>query len=396
MAKQKIIIQKFGGTSVATARRRQLVVRHIKRALDEDFRVVVVVSAMGRRGDPYATDTLLDLLKAEGEPINERDYDFIFQSGEIISVALMSHILKLNGILSVGLTGAQAGIQTNGYYRRAEISNINTKSLLCHIENGEVPVVAGGQGISKDGEINILGRGASDASGVALGAALNAEKVEIYKDVLGVAIADPKIVPKTPFLKTISYDKLYLMGMYGAKVIHPSAVLIGKCNGIPIVCRSTLEMSPGTLITETEEDVHHPLVGITRLGPVDLFLLDECSIDEEHIQELYERLGILAMRDEINGKFILAVMPFWNKELENILSNRNIKVQETLRNKSLISLIGSSKFIEHSLPRVEQLLEEKRIGFFREKTELRSTFAVPDEESLQMVSTLHSTFIKLN
>jgi len=134
MAKQKIIIQKFGGTSVATARRRQLVVRHIKRALDEDFRVVVVVSAMGRRGDPYATDTLLDLLKAEGEPINERDYDFIFQSGEIISVALMSHILKLNGILSVGLTGAQAGIQTNGYYRRAEISNINTKSLLCHIE----------------------------------------------------------------------------------------------------------------------------------------------------------------------------------------------------------------------------------------------------------------------
>ncbi len=392
MEKQKIIVQKFGGTSVVTPKRRQLIVNHIKRTLDEGFQVVAVVSAIGRRGDPYATDTLLDLLKTEGEPINERNYDFIFQTGEIISAALMSHKLNLQGIPSVALTGSQAGIQTNGYYRKAEITKINTKRLLYHIDKGEVPIVTGGQGISKKGEVNILGRGGSDTSGVALGVALKAEKIEIYKDVQGVAVTDPRIVPETPFLKTISYDKLYLMGLYGAKVLHPKAVLTGKKGGIPIICRSTLDMSPGTLISENE-NLNHPLVGLTKVGPVDLFVLEERSIEEDYIKMLYDRLGVLAMIDKVDGSLILAVLPNWASELKTILSTNNIKPQKILHNKSLVSLIGSSGFIDHSFPQVKHLLKENKISFFSEKTDSRSTFAVPNEESIQMISKLHNMFI---
>jgi len=392
MAKQKIIAQKFGGTSVANAERRQQALGHIKRALGQGFRVVVNVSAMGRRGDPYATDTLLDLLKAEGTPISGRDYDFIFQAGEIISVAAMTHLLKLNGIPAVGLTGAQAGIQTNGHYRRAKIVKIDTERLLRHIEQGEVPVVTGGQGVSKEGDLNILGRGASDTSGVALGVALGAQKVEIYTDVPGVAIADPRVVPRARFLEVISYSRMYEMGYYGAKVVHPGAVLLGQEGGTPIVCRSTFADGPGTLITETEDEP--PLVGIPSLGPIELLILGERSIDDADIQELYERLGVVAIRDEASGELVLAVDPGWRQELEENLSKKGVRPLEALSDRSLVSLIGATEFIEQSFPRVESILAELDIGIsFRERADIRSTFAVSHAQSSRLVSALYDAFV---
>ena len=392
MAKQKIIVQKFGGTSVATAERRKKVIGHIKRALDEGFRVVAVVSAIGRRGAPYATDTLLDLLKAEDPIIHGRDYDFIFQAGEIISVAVMSHILKRNGIPAVAMTGAQAGIQTDGYYRRAKIVNIDTTRLYRHIGKGEVPVVTGGQGISEEGDVNILGRGASDTSGVALGVALDAEKVEIYTDVPGVAKADPRVVSKVSFLEVISYTKLYEMGRYGAKVVHPGAVLLGKENGIPILCRSTFDEGMGTLITETKDEP--PLVGIPSLGPVELLIIREESIDNANIEELYERLGVVTINDEASGKLILAIASGWRQELEEILSMKEVLPLEVLSDQSLVSLIGSTDFIEQSFPRVECILAELDIkGSFKERTDLRSTFTVPHAKSSRLVSALYDAFV---
>jgi aspartate kinase len=392
MAKQEIIAQKFGGTSVATAERRQRVLGHIKRALDDGFRVAVVVSAMGRRGDPYATDTLLDLLRVEGTPIAGRDYDFIFQAGEIISVAMMTHLLKLNGIPAVGLTGAQAGVQTDGYYRRARIVNIDTSRLRRHIKGGEVPVVTGGQGVSEEGDLNILGRGASDSSGVALGVALGAQKVEIYTDVPGVAVADPRVVPGARFLEVISYDKMYEMGCYGARVMHPGAVLIGQEGGVPIVCRSTFDDSPGTLITETQDEPQ--LVGIPSLGPVELLVVAGESIDDVTSRELYERLGVLTMRDEASGRLVLAVAPQWRQELEETLSQESIQPVEAFSGRSLISMIGSSQFIERSFPRVESVLAELGVeAFFREKAECRSTFAVSHAESSRLVLALYESFV---
>jgi aspartokinase len=392
MAQQRIIAQKFGGTSVATGERRQRVIGHIRRALDEGFRPTVVVSAMGRRGDPYATDTLLDLLAAEGTPVSGRDYDFIFQAGEIISVALMTHLLKLNGIPAVGLTGSHAGIQTNGRYKRAEIVNIDTTRLLHHIAQGEVPVVTGGQGVSTDGDVNILGRGGSDTSGVAVGVALGAERVEVYSDVPGIAMADPRVVPGARFLDVISYAKIHEMGRYGAKVIHPRAVLVAQKGGTPIACRSTFEDGPGTLITDTE--VEQPLVGICSVGPVDVLVLDEDLVSDAELEDLYERLGVVAIKDGTARKVVLAVEPGWRGELEETLSAKELPPVRALSDRSLVSLVGATGFIEESLPRVESILATQDVEVcFRERAELRSTFAVPSSESSRVVQTLYESLV---
>jgi len=392
VAQQRIIAQKFGGTSVATGERRQRVIGHIKRAIDEGFRPAVVVSAMGRRGDPYATDTLLDLLAAEGTPLSGRDYDFIFQAGEIVSVALMAHLLRLNGIPAAGLTGAQAGIQTNGRHKRAEIVNIDTTRLLHHIAQGEVPVVTGGQGVSTDGDVNILGRGGSDTSGVAVGVALGAEKVEVYSDVPGIAMADPRVVPGVRFLDVISYAKIYEMGRYGAKVIHPRAVRVGQEGGTPIACRSTFEDGPGTLITDTEDE--QPLVGICALGPVDLLILDEELVSDADLEGLYERLGVMALRDQTARQVVLAVEPGWRRELEETLSAKELPPEGALSDRSLVSLVGAAGFIEESFPRVEAILAKQGVEVcFGERAERRSTFAVHASESSGAVQTLYESLV---
>lgn len=392
MAQQKIVAQKFGGTSVATDESRQRVIGHIKRAIDDGFRPVVVASAMGRRGDPYATDTLLDLLSAEGTPVSGRDYDFIFQAGEIISVAVMTHLLKLNGIPAVGLTGAQAGIQTNGRHKRAEIVRIDTTRVLRHIAQGEVPVVTGGQGVSSDGDVNILGRGGSDTSGVALGVALGAEKAEVYSDVPGIAMADPRVVPGARFLNVISYAKIHEMGRYGSKVIHPKAVAVGQRGGIPIACRSTFDDGPGTLITDTKEE--QPLAGICSLGPVDLLVLEEALVSDTELEDLYERLGVVAIRDADAREVALAVEPGSRGELEETLCTKELAPMRVASDRSLLSIVGDAGFIQESMPQVESILARQSCEVcFRDKAELRSTVAVPASESSRLVQTLYESLV---
>lgn len=392
MARQKIVAQKFGGTSVGTGEGRQRVIGHIKRTIDGGFRPAVVVSAMGRRGDPYATDTLLDLLSAEGTPVSGRDYDFIFQAGEIISVAMLTHLLKLNGIPAVGLTGPQAGIQTNGRHKRAEIVRIDTTRLLRHIAQGEVPVITGGQGVSSDGDVNILGRGGSDTSGVALGVALGAEKVEVYSDVPGIAMADPRVVPGARFLDVISYAKIQEMGRYGSKVIHPQAVLAGQRGGLPIACRSTFDDGPGTLITDTKEE--QPLAGICSLGPVDLVVLEEALLSATELEDLYEQLGVVALRDADDREVALAVEPGSRGELEETLRAKELAPVRVVTDRSLVSAVGEPGFVQDILPRVESILAEQGCAVcLREIAGLRSTIAVAASESSRLVQTLYESLV---
>ena len=183
MNQAPILVQKFGGTSVSTAERRLQAVEHVRRARAEGYRVAIVVSAMGRRGDPYATDTLLDLLRCDGLPVDGRDYDLIFGCGEIVSAVMMAHLLKREGIPAAGLTGGQAGIYTDGNYCEAEIVEIDPARIRHYLDEGAVPVIAGCQGIvPHTGDVTTLGRGGSDTSSVAVGVALGAALVEIYQN----------------------------------------------------------------------------------------------------------------------------------------------------------------------------------------------------------------------
>jgi aspartate kinase len=246
----RVIVQKFGGTSVATPDGRASVVKKVQEALGQGFGVVVVVSAMGRSGDPYATDTLIGLAKNVLKNVKPRELDLLMSCGETISTVVMVQTLKNHGIEASAFTGGQAGIYTDPHFGNGRITEIKPDNLWKCLEQGRVAVVAGFQGITADGEITTLGRGGSDTTGAALGVALNAEVVEIYTDVDGVMTADPRLVPQARPLSVLAYNEVCEMAHLGAKVVHPRAVEIAMEGRVPLRIRSTFSDNLGTLITD--------------------------------------------------------------------------------------------------------------------------------------------------
>lgn len=244
----RILVQKFGGTSVATPELRRRVVGHVRRARQEGYHPVVVVSAMGRAGDPYATDTLLNLVDQEEARLSPRELDLLLSCGEIISAALLAGLLAREGIPAAALTGMQAGIITDDRFGDARIVEVEPAAVVALLQEGKVPVIAGFQGRTPEGEVTTLGRGGSDTSAAALAAALGAVAVEIYTDVDGVMTADPRVVPEARSLRTLTYREVVEMAHLGAKVVHPRAVEIAMEERIPLYIRSTRSESPGTLI----------------------------------------------------------------------------------------------------------------------------------------------------
>ncbi len=249
----RIIVQKFGGTSVATAEGREAVVRRVRQAVDDGYATVVVVSAMVRQGDPYATDTLIELARSAAPELAPRDMDLLLSCGEISSSVLMAATLTAAGLPAVALTGGQAGIQTDDQYGSAQIVKVDPAPVLSRLREGLVVVVAGFQGVNAAGEVTTLGRGGSDTTAAALGGALRAEVVEIYTDVDGVKTADPRLVAEARTLSVTTYDEIAQMAHYGAKVVHPRAVEIAMQHRVPIRVRSTFSDGPGTLITYSAE-----------------------------------------------------------------------------------------------------------------------------------------------
>lgn len=244
----KILIQKFGGTSVATKERRAMVVQKVKSAKEQGFSPVIVVSAMGRKGDSYATDTLLSLINSDFKNSNFKAADMLLSCGEIISSVVMAGDLYDNGIESCPLTGGQAGIITDNNFNDAEVLNVDTKNIMSILKEGVVPVVTGFQGLTEDGYFTTLGRGASDFSASLLGVALKAEEIQIYTDVDGIMTADPRLVEEAYIIDKITYNEVFQFADQGAKVIHPRAVEMAMKGNIPLVIKNTMSDAKGTLI----------------------------------------------------------------------------------------------------------------------------------------------------
>jgi aspartate kinase, monofunctional class len=246
----RILVQKFGGTSLATEQAREFVIRHIARERDRGYALVVVVSAMGREGDPYATDTLLRMIASNGDALPAREKDLLLGCGEIISTAVLVSKLRSQGISATGLTGGAAGIVTDSTFGSARILDVRPEVLIETLQRGEVAIVAGFQGRTENSELTTLGRGGSDTSATALGAALRAERVDIYTDVNGILTADPRIVSEAKPLTVVGYAEICNMARQGAKVIHPRAVEIAQQARIPLRVRSTFSEDEGTLVTD--------------------------------------------------------------------------------------------------------------------------------------------------
>ena len=248
----RILVQKFGGTSLSTSEARTHVIQHIRQALAQQYNLVVVVSAMGRRGEPYATDTLLDWIKHNGNKLPTREQDMLLYCGEAISAVTLCSLLNAESIPATVLNGAQAGIMTDDHFGNAQIITVTPKRIYELLEQGKVVIVTGFQGETADHDITTLGRGGSDTTATALGAALKAEIVDIFTDVDGVLTADPKIVDNAKRLTHVTFAEICHMAHLGAKVIHPRAVEIAMQANIPIRIRSTFLQDEGTLVTSSE------------------------------------------------------------------------------------------------------------------------------------------------
>lgn len=262
----KIIIQKFGGTSVSNHENRKLVVEKVFTSIKNGYSPIVVVSAMGRKGQPYATDTLLSLISDDLKGKNPLVTDLLMSCGEIISTAVMCDELIEKQVNSIPLTGGQAGIITDENYTNASVIKVDTDNIISILNQGKVPVVAGFQGISESGFVSTLGRGGSDVTAALLGAAVNAEKIEIYTDVDGIMTADPRIVSDASLIEEISYNEVFQFADQGAKVIHPRAVEIAMKANIPLVIKNTMSECNGTIIcTNGIEDSNNIITGITHM-----------------------------------------------------------------------------------------------------------------------------------
>lgn len=244
----KILVQKFGGTSVATDETRDSVIKKIINGKKKCENVVVVVSAMGRLGLPYATDSLLHLVNHKNTKLSPREIDLLMSVGEIISATVTANLLLEQGIKSCALTGGGAGIITDNNFNNAEVISIHTDRLTNLLKEGYVPVVAGFQGLSTSNDITTIGRGGSDTTAALLGEALKAQAVEIYTDVDGIMTADPRICPSAKIINELSYNEVFQMADSGAKVIHPRAVEVARRAGIPLVIKNTFNNSKGTNI----------------------------------------------------------------------------------------------------------------------------------------------------
>lgn len=247
----ELVVQKFGGTSVQSKENRKHVITHIKRALKENKKAVVVVSAIGRSPDPYATDTLLSLVQFPEEQDARRELDMLISCGETISsVVLMSELIE-EGISSTALSGGLAGIVTDDAFSDATITSVQPGRVIEALNTNDVVVVAGFQGQTSTGDITTLGRGGSDTTAASLGVALKAEQVEIYTDVKGIMTADPRIVKQAQLLDAVTYNDICHLAYQGAKVIHPRAVEIAMQAKVPMRVRSTYSNEVGTYISNT-------------------------------------------------------------------------------------------------------------------------------------------------
>jgi aspartate kinase len=238
-----LLVQKYGGTSVATPERLQLIARRIRNTLAGGDSAVVVVSAMGD-----TTDDLIRLAHSVSADPPEREMDMLLSTGEVITAPLLAMALVRAGVPAVSLTGPQAGIRTTRAHRSARITDIVPVRVIEELEQGRVVVVAGFQGSTENMDIATLGRGGSDTSAVALAVALHAERCEILTDVAGVFTADPRVEPTARVIPEITYEEMLEMAAAGARVMHPRAVEIGEAYSMPIRVLSSFEDGPGTLI----------------------------------------------------------------------------------------------------------------------------------------------------
>ncbi len=250
-----LIVQKYGGTSVANIERIKSVAQRVAKYAKEGHKLIVVVSAMAGE-----TDKLISLAYQVSPEPSEREMDLLLSSGERVTSALTAMAIKALGFKAIALTGRQMGIITDSIHTKAKIEKVNAERALKALDEGYIVVVAGFQGITESEDVTTLGRGGSDLTAVAIAKAVNADLCEIYTDVDGVYTADPNIVPEARKLDKISYEEMLELASLGAKVLQTRSVEFAMKYSVPVVVRSSFNDNPGTLVTKEDKDMEKVVV----------------------------------------------------------------------------------------------------------------------------------------
>ncbi|MGE5599225.1 MAG: aspartate kinase [Bacteroidota bacterium] len=401
----RLIVQKFGGTSVATPEGRRAVVGKIREAVAAGFTPAVVVSAMGRAGDPYATDTLIGLAAAEGGQPAARELDLLMSCGELISVVVVTQALRVAGLEAVGFTGGQAGIRTDQAYGNARIVEVRPEALLRTLAEGKVAVVAGFQGVTGDNEVTTLGRGGSDTTAAALGVALHAEVVEIYTDVDGVMTADPRFVAKARPLAVMTYGEICEMAHLGAKVVHPRAVEIAREGRVPLRIRSTFSSSEGTLITDgraapgVEIRSDRVVTGLAHVGRVALVkaLADEDVNNSGKVLDIFQAMagaGISVDMIHVTPLEVNFIVPEDKADrAAELLAGLGLRV-ETVKGLAKVSVVGAGmRGVPGVMARVVNGLNRAGIAILQSAdSHTNISCLVREEEMTRSLEALHEEF----
>lgn len=396
-----IIIQKFGGTSVATREARVKAIEKIKATIEQGFLPVVVVSAIGRKGQPYATDSLLTLVESTEKFSMNQNKDLLLCCGELISAVVFADQLAQEGIEAVAMTGQQAGIITDDDFGNAKIIDLKPERIINHLHNGRLVVVAGFQGSTIKGDLTTLGRGGSDTTAAALGVALNAQMIEIYTDVEGIMTADPRIVPEAKMLESITYNELCHMAYQGAKVVHPRAVELAMSKLIPMRVRSTFSNSKGTLVVGEKggKDMEERLItGIAYLSDITQI---KVKADDTNSDKILLKLFKALADNEISVDFINiypkdAVFTIKSSDTakgESILHDMNLQY-ERIEHCAKVSVVGANMTgVPGVMAHIMSALVEENINILQTSDSYTTIWCLVKGEDLSnAVRALHKKF----
>ena len=400
-----LIVQKFGGTSVENPETLKIVAQKIIDCKEAGNEVVVVVSAMGS-----STDELINLANELSETPSPREMDMLLSAGERITMSLLAMHLNNLGYESFSLTGSQAGITTTSRHGMAEIEDISGERVKEGIEEGKIVIVAGFQGVNKETkEITTLGRGGSDATAVALAAALDAEKCEIYTDVEGVFTADPRIVEKAKLIKEITYDEMLEMASSGAKVLMARSVEFGRRYNVPIIVKPTFSIGEGTIVkdsvmeqaivsgvTHNDKEIKFTLIGVP----------DQPGIAGKVFGPLSEAGVIVDMIVQNVSKDSKTDISFTSpseqkKDVETILDNLsselNAEGSDSDSNIARVSLIGAGMKAESGIAsKMFSILGKNKINIAMISTSpIRISCVVSKSDMQKAIDSLHEEFIEI-
>jgi aspartate kinase len=395
----KTIVQKFGGSSLSTPELREVAASRVLEARARGAAPVVVCSALGRSGDPYSTDTLVTLL---GPTRNGPNRDLLLACGESIACAVFAELLTSWGADAQAMTGAQAGILTDDAFGDAKILHVDPANLIRVLERGAIPVVTGFQGVNAAGAVTTLGRGGSDLTALALGAALGSEAVEIFTDVSGVMTGDPRRVAGAHTVDRVSYGEMVELAADGAKVVHAKAAELARVTHTPYVVKG-LRSNFGTTIDEgATPERSRPVSGITSFSDVTFFRVIQGDIDHpveraRLEQELFRRL---AERDvsvdmiNINNAGIFFITD--SDKVETVraeLANLNLALRVRAHCAKL-SIVGAGmRGTPGVMYRVVAALHDGNIEIIHSTdSNITISVLVPEEDAMRAEQLVHDSF----